>query len=160
MSVLVTAPAWALETTRVSVSSSDIQGNNSSYNSSLSTDGHYVAFSSNATNLVAGDTNGRTDIFVIDRQTGETSLISVSSGGVQGGISNGENLVFRTAFKPTATIMSSQQTVTEDGKDTELAAGGRHDPCVLPRAVPIVEAMTALVLVDHALLQRTQNSDT
>jgi chorismate synthase len=80
------------------------------------------------------------------------------SGGVQGGISNGENLVFRTAFKPTATIMSSQKTVTEDGENTELAARGRHDPCVLPRAVPIVEAMTALVLVDHALRQRAQNS--
>ncbi|MEM9480583.1 MAG: chorismate synthase [Verrucomicrobiota bacterium] len=78
------------------------------------------------------------------------------SGGVQGGISNGESLVFRTAFKPTATIMSSQETVSKEGEDTELKARGRHDPCVLPRAVPMVEAMTALVLVDHALRQRAQ----
>ncbi|MEM7147433.1 MAG: chorismate synthase [Verrucomicrobiota bacterium] len=80
------------------------------------------------------------------------------SGGVQGGISNGEPIIFRTAFKPTATIMSSQQTVTADGEDTELAARGRHDPCVLPRAIPMVEAMTALTLVDHALRQHAQNN--
>ena len=98
------------------------------------------------------------DPFHMEGETVRTT--SNRSGGVQGGISNGENLVFRTAFKPTATIMSSQKTVTEDGEDTELAARGRHDPCVLPRAVPIVEAMTALVLVDHALRQRAQNSDT
>jgi len=76
------------------------------------------------------------------------------SGGVQGGISNGENLQFRVAFKPTATIAKSQATVTNDGEDSTLAARGRHDPCVLPRAVPMVEAMTALVLCDHALRQR------
>lgn len=79
------------------------------------------------------------------------------SGGVQGGISNGEDLFFRVAFKPTATIAQSQKTVTTTGEDTELAARGRHDPCVLPRAVPMVEAMTALVLVDHALRQRAQS---
>ena len=79
------------------------------------------------------------------------------SGGIQGGISNGENLVFRLAFKPTATIMSSQKTVSSEGKDTELTGSGRHDPCVLPRAVPMVEAMAALVLCDHALRQRVQN---
>lgn len=79
------------------------------------------------------------------------------SGGIQGGISNGENLVFRMAFKPTATIMSAQETVSSEGKDTELTGRGRHDPCVLPRAVPMVEAMTALVLCDHALRQRAQN---
>lgn len=78
------------------------------------------------------------------------------SGGVQGGISNGENIVFRVAFKPTATIMSPQDTVTVEKKDTELTGRGRHDPCVLPRAVPIVEAMAALVLCDHALRQRAQ----
>ena len=76
------------------------------------------------------------------------------SGGVQGGISNGEDVVFRVAFKPTATIAQAQRTVTATGEDTELAARGRHDPCVLPRAVPMVEAMSALVLVDHALRQR------
>jgi chorismate synthase len=75
------------------------------------------------------------------------------SGGVQGGISNGEPIFFRVAFKPTATIAKPQQTVTRDHEQTELAARGRHDPCVLPRAVPMVEAMTALVLCDHALRQ-------
>ena len=76
------------------------------------------------------------------------------SGGVQGGISNGENIVFRVAFKPTATIAREQQTVTTVGQETTIAARGRHDPCVLPRAVPIVEAMAALVLCDHALRHR------
>ena len=78
------------------------------------------------------------------------------SGGVQGGISNGEPIFFRVAFKPTATIFKPQQTVTTTGEDTELQARGRHDPCVLPRAVPMVEAMTAIVLCDHALRQRAQ----
>ena len=76
------------------------------------------------------------------------------SGGVQGGISNGENIVFRVAFKPTATIARPQRTVTTEKTETTLAARGRHDPCVLPRAVPMVEAMAALVLCDHALRQR------
>lgn len=78
------------------------------------------------------------------------------SGGVQGGISNGEAIVLRAAFKPTATIMMEQETVDMHGHDTTLTGRGRHDPCVLPRAVPIVEAMIALVLVDHALRQRGQ----
>jgi chorismate synthase len=77
-----------------------------------------------------------------------------NSGGIQGGISNGEEIYFRVAFKPTATIAREQQTVTATGEQTKLAARGRHDPCVLPRAVPMVEAMTALVLCDHALRQR------
>lgn len=79
------------------------------------------------------------------------------SGGVQGGISNGEELVFRTAFKPTATILQPQKTVDVRGRNTTLAARGRHDPCVVPRAVVIVEAMTALVLVDHWMRQHAQN---
>jgi chorismate synthase len=78
------------------------------------------------------------------------------SGGVQGGISNGEEIVIRVAFKPTATILREQETVDENGHDTTIKARGRHDPCVLPRAVPIVEAMLALVLADHYLRQRGQ----
>ena len=78
------------------------------------------------------------------------------SGGVQGGISNGETIHFRVAFKPTATILQSQDTVSRSGKNVKLKARGRHDPCVLPRAVPMVEAMTALVLLDHALRHRAQ----
>ena len=76
-----------------------------------------------------------------------------NSGGVQGGISNGEEIYFRVAFKPPATIALEQKTVTTSKEKTELATRGRHDPCVLPRAVPIVEAMAALVLCDHALRQ-------
>jgi chorismate synthase len=77
------------------------------------------------------------------------------SGGVQGGISNGEDVVVRVAFKPTATIRQAQQTVDRDGNAVTLEARGRHDPCVLPRAVPMVEAMMLLVLADHWLRQRT-----
>ncbi|MDH4476458.1 MAG: chorismate synthase [Verrucomicrobiaceae bacterium] len=76
------------------------------------------------------------------------------SGGVQGGISNGEPIVFRVAFKPTATILIEQNTVNNAGEETTLAARGRHDPCVLPRAVPMVEAMVHLVLTDHWLRQK------
>ena len=76
------------------------------------------------------------------------------SGGVQGGISNGADIVCRVAFKPTATIASEQKTVTTSGQPTTLAAKGRHDPCVLPRAVPLVEAMMLLVLADHWLRQQ------
>lgn len=78
------------------------------------------------------------------------------SGGIQGGISNGENIVVRVVFKPTATIAKAQETVDSEGNQTTIEGRGRHDPCVLPRAVPIVEAMIALVLCDHALLQRAQ----
>jgi chorismate synthase len=78
------------------------------------------------------------------------------SGGIQGGISNGQPIVFRVAFKPVATIMRAQLTVNEGLRNTTLTGRGRHDPCVLPRAVPMVEAMAALVLADHALRQRAQ----
>jgi chorismate synthase len=78
------------------------------------------------------------------------------SGGIQGGISNGQTIYFRIAFKPVATVMQEQETVDVELKDTTLKARGRHDPCVLPRAVPMVEAMTALVLVDHALRHKAQ----
>jgi chorismate synthase len=80
------------------------------------------------------------------------------SGGIQGGISNGMPIVVHAAFKPTATIMMEQHTVTTDHENTTLKGRGRHDPCVLPRAVPMVEAMVALVLVDHALRQRALNA--
>ncbi len=94
------------------------------------------------------------DPFVM--REGKVRTTSNRSGGVQGGISNGEPIFFRIAFKPTATIMRPQQTVTVTGEETELSARGRHDACVLPRAVPMVEAMAALVLCDHALRQRAQ----
>ena len=76
------------------------------------------------------------------------------SGGIQGGISNGQDIVFRVAFKPVATLLRDQQTVTAAGESTVVHAKGRHDPCVLPRAVPIVEAMAAMVLADAYLQQR------
>ena len=76
------------------------------------------------------------------------------SGGIQGGISNGEDIDLRVSFKPTATINYEQDTVTRDGKAIKLKAKGRHDPCVLPRAVPMVEAMINLVLTDHYLRQQ------
>lgn len=77
-----------------------------------------------------------------------------NSGGIQGGISNGNDIYFRVAFKPVATLLMEQPTVTKDGEETVLLARGRHDPCVVPRAVPVVEAMAALVLLDHCLLDR------
>ncbi len=82
--------------------------------------------------------------------------LSNRSGGVQGGISNGETIYFRVAFKPTATILQEQNTVDDEGRNVKIKARGRHDPCVLPRAVPLVESMTALVLADHALRHRAQ----
>ena len=85
---------------------------------------------------------------------GKIRTATNNSGGVQGGISNGEEIYFRVGFKPTATIAHEQKTVTASQEQTKLAARGRHDPCVLPRAVPIVEAMAAIVLCDHALRQK------
>jgi chorismate synthase len=95
------------------------------------------------------------DPFTTDA-SGRVRTASNRSGGVQGGISNGEDIVFRVAFKPTATISQAQQTVDRSGQAVTLEARGRHDPCVLPRAVPIVEAMACLVLADHLLRQRGQ----
>jgi len=89
-----------------------------------------------------------------EMREGKVRTATNHSGGVQGGITNGEEIIFRVAFKPTATISREQKTVTVSGESTTIAAQGRHDPCVLPRAVPMVEAMTALVLCDHALRQR------
>jgi chorismate synthase len=87
---------------------------------------------------------------------GKVTTVTNNSGGIQGGISNGEPIFFRVAFKPVATVMREQETVDIQYRNTTLKGRGRHDPCVLPRAVPIVEAMTALVLIDHALRQRAQ----
>lgn len=87
---------------------------------------------------------------------GKVRTTSNRSGGIQGGISNGETIYFNVAFKPVATVMHEQETVDADLANTTLKGRGRHDPCVLPRAVPMVEAMTALVLVDHALRHRAQ----
>jgi chorismate synthase len=87
---------------------------------------------------------------------GRVRTVTNRSGGVQGGISNGETVYFRVAFKPVATVMHEQDTVDVEGRDTTLKGRGRHDPCVLPRAVPMVEAMTALVLIDHALRHQAQ----
>jgi chorismate synthase len=92
------------------------------------------------------------DAFYVSR--GRVRTRTNRSGGVQGGISNGEDIFCRIAFKPTATIHRAQETVDVNGKRVVLRAKGRHDPCVLPRAVPIVEAMAALVLADHLLRQR------
>jgi len=94
------------------------------------------------------------DAFRVKR--GKVVTLTNYSGGVQGGISNGQTIYFRVAFKPTATVMREQLTVDESLHNTTLTGRGRHDPCVLPRAVPIVEAMTALVLVDHALRHQAQ----
>lgn len=95
------------------------------------------------------------DAFIM--QAGDIRTVSNNSGGVLGGISNGEEIILRVAFKPTATILKKQQTVDVQGNATQISIKGRHDPCVLPRAVPIVEAMAALVLVDHWMLHCAQN---
>jgi chorismate synthase len=92
------------------------------------------------------------DAFIHDRKNIHTT--SNHSGGIQGGISNGEDILFKVAFKPTSTISKTQNTVTKEGENTILSAVGRHDPCVLPRAVPIVEALTAFTLGDLYLSNR------
>ena len=94
------------------------------------------------------------DLF--ENKDGSVRTSTNRSGGVQGGISNGEEIYFNVAFKPTATIIQKQATVDLKGDETELMGRGRHDPCVLPRAVPIVEAMSALVLIDHWLANQAQ----
>jgi len=99
---------------------------------------------------------GREHNDLMRARKGKVFTTTNRSGGIQGGISNGETIFFRVAFKPVATVMHAQDTVTEQFQNTTLRGRGRHDPCVLPRAVPMVEAMTALVLVDHALRQRAQ----
>ena len=93
------------------------------------------------------------DVFVADH--GQITTSTNNSGGIQGGISNGQDIYFRVAFKPVATLLRSQNTVDANGCATVLQAKGRHDPCVLPRAVPIVESMAAMVLLDNYLLNKT-----
>lgn len=97
------------------------------------------------------------DIFIPDGQGGITTKTN-HSGGIQGGISNGQDIYFRVAFKPVATLLREQQTVDMQGEEAYVKARGRHDPCVLPRAVPIVEAMAAMTITDHFLLNRTVKS--
>ena len=94
------------------------------------------------------------DIFIPDGQGGITTRTN-RSGGIQGGISNGQDIYFRVAFKPVATLLREQETVTLSGEPTTLTARGRHDACVLPRAVPVVEAMAAIVILDHYLQNKT-----
>ena len=93
------------------------------------------------------------DIFFNDN--GSISTRSNHSGGIQGGISNGQDIYFRVAFKPVATLLREQPTVDKDGNETVLEVKGRHDPCVLPRAVPVVEAMAAMTILDYYLINNT-----
>jgi chorismate synthase len=110
------------------------------------TKGFEIGSGFGATRMTGAEHN---DLFEV--REGRVRTRTNFSGGVQGGISNGEDIIFRVAFKPTATISRAQETVTTSGETTELAARGRHDPCVVPRAVPIVEAMATLVICDHLL---------
>jgi len=116
--------------------------------------GFEVGLGFNAVHLRGSQHN---DAFIVNNM-GEVSTRTNNAGGVLGGISSGESLTFRVAFKPVATIAKEQDTVTVEGSPIKLEASGRHDPCVLPRAVPIVDAMTALVLMDHYLRHKAQNS--
>jgi chorismate synthase len=93
------------------------------------------------------------DEFIVEN--GNVSTKTNNSGGIQGGISNGEEIYFKVAFKPVATIMSKQNSIDKEKNNVELSVKGRHDPCVVPRAVPIVESMAAIVLADHLLRNRT-----
>jgi chorismate synthase len=96
------------------------------------------------------------DAFYTD-DDGKVRTSTNYSGGIQGGISNGEQIIFKIAFKPVASIKSTQQTINSDGESVDLSVKGRHDPCVVPRAVPIVEGMTSLILLDHLLRARAIN---
>ena len=97
------------------------------------------------------------DAFYTD-ENGKVCTRTNHSGGIQGGISNGEDIYFRTAFKPVATIMDDQESVNEEGEAVVVSGKGRHDPCVVPRAVPIVEAMAALVIMDFYLRNLSANA--
>lgn len=118
------------------------------------TKGFEIGSGFNAVNMLGSQHN---DPFIMEN--GNVKTKTNNSGGVQGGISNGMPIIFRVAFKPTSTIKKTQQTVDLRGNKVTMQAEGRHDPCVLPRAVPIVEAMAALVLCDHYLRHRAQCGD-
>ena len=92
------------------------------------------------------------DLFNVDGTTKTNH-----SGGIQGGISNGMNINFRVAFKPVATLMQKQKTINKNAQEVEMQGKGRHDPCVVPRAIPVVEAMSALVLADAFLQNKSLN---
>jgi chorismate synthase len=96
------------------------------------------------------------DIFTAD-DDGNITTLTNHSGGIQGGISNGQDIYFRVAFKPVATILMEQPTVNAQGEYTTLKARGRHDACVLPRAVPVVEAMSAMTILDYYLLNKARS---
>ena len=100
-------------------------------------------------------TKGSQQNDVFRNEEGKITTASNHSGGIQGGISNGQDIYFRVAFKPVATILQEQETVDLEGNPTTLKARGRHDPCVLPRAVPVVEAMAAMVILDNWLANKT-----
>jgi chorismate synthase len=109
----------------------------------------------NASNVKGSELN---DVFISNAQTtnnDKQKTLTNHSGGIQGGISNGEDIYFNVAFKPVATIMQDQQSIDTNGNEIIMKGKGRHDPCVLPRAVPIVESMAALVLVDALLRNKT-----
>lgn len=93
-------------------------------------------------------------------QEGRTATLTNHSGGIQGGISNGEDIYFRVAFKPTPTLPRPTQSITDDGQPATYTPHGRHDPCIVPRAVPVVEAMAAIVLLDHYLQHNSRKSVT
>ena len=95
------------------------------------------------------------DAFVV--RDGRVSTATNHSGGIQGGISNGQDIYFRVAFKPVATLLRDVETIDRDGNSVVVKARGRHDPCVLPRAVPVVEAMAAMVVLDHYLMNKTKH---
>ena len=96
------------------------------------------------------------DIFIPNSENSAITTATNHSGGIQGGISNGQDIYFRVAFKPVATLLKEQATVDLEGNPTTLTAKGRHDPCVLPRAVPVVEAMAAMTILDHFMLNQSK----
>ena len=136
------------------VSMNDIEANIVRCPEASATKGFEIGSGFSGTLLKGSEHN---DAF-IPGDDGRLHTATNNSGGIQGGISNGEPIVIRVGFKPTATIRKEQQTIDSDGNATTLAAKGRHDPCVLPRAVPMVEAMVALTLADHLLRQQGQCS--